>query len=633
MFSTKAFSRTLPIMIATIMVGFFLRLFHLTTVPLRGDEAFSVQYWAGQPLSDSLVNTATIEPHPLLTYALFRGWGLVAGTSELAMRILPALVGLLGIPAIYAVGKRLGSRQIGLIAALLFALHPFEIWHAQDARNYAIWAGMSLIALWLGLRALDKQRKRDWLLYALAASLAANIFYTELLTVAAFGVYILITYWGRWKTILSWGLAAAIAGGLSIASFVIFQLPLFARGGYSGSIGGALDITQLWTHFLPVLNFGEITLPAETLNSLWPFIAIVLLVGLILLWRQHRRMALALALLALLPPILLAILSTKLDIFTPRYVLSIVPAYVLIFASLIVTLRQQTRSMIGSLAALILVGGWLIISGISLRNYYFDPVYAKAKNWPALARYLQQNSQPSDLIIQSAADSAFGYYYHQTETTEAPDIALPETPAQPAADIQTVLEKYSQQKAAIWQVGQEFPDWPNVGVVKGWLDEHMQLVLAGQAGGLNMLQYKNWQVAPDEISQPASASFGDVAELIGYKVILPSEPAGNLTVWLYWKPLTTTATPLKVFVHLLGTANAVTGSPLWTQDDRFPQNGRISTQNWSHTSIYRDVYTLPLKDVPNAEYTLEVGFYDPTTNTRLPVDDADSYIIQSIDLK
>src|SRR6185369_14271755 len=98
-----------------------------------------------------------------------------------AMRILPALIGLLGIPAIYAVGKHLGSRQIGLIAAFLFALHPFEIWHAQDARNYAIWAGVSLIALWLGLRALDKLTRRDWLLYTLVASLAANIFYTELL--------------------------------------------------------------------------------------------------------------------------------------------------------------------------------------------------------------------------------------------------------------------------------------------------------------------------------------------------------------------------------------------------------------------------------------------------------------------
>ncbi|MBA3871690.1 MAG: glycosyltransferase family 39 protein [Anaerolineae bacterium] len=620
-------------MIVIVTVGFVLRLFHLTLVPLRGDEAFSVQYWAGQPLSVSLAKTATIEPHPLLTYAIFRGWGLIAGTSELAMRFLPALIGLLGIPAIFAIGKRLGNKQIGLVAALLFALHPFEIWHAQDVRNYAIWAGMSLIALWLGLRALDKQRNRDWLLYAVVASVAANIFYMELLTIAAFGIYVLITYWGKWKTIFLWSVAAAIAGGLSIASFVIFQLPLFMHGGYPGSVGGALNISEMWTHFLPVLNFGEITLPLETLDGLWSVIAIVLLSGLVVLWLKQRRMALWLTLLALLPPIFLTVLSTRLSVFAPRYILSVAPAFLLIFASLIVFLYQQKRSIIAPLGAVILLSGWLVISGASLRNYYFDPAYAKTKNWPVLAHYLQQNSQPDDVIIQSAADSAFGYYYHQNQMVEAPDVALPATPTQPTADIRTVLEKYSQQKTAIWQVGQEFSEWPNAGIVKGWLDEHMQLVLSGAPGGLNMLEYKNWQVATDEIAHTTSATFANVVNLISYKILPPSEPNGNMTVWLYWKPLTTTGTPLKVFVHLLGATNPATNSPLWTQDDRFPQNGRISSQNWSTAETYRDVYTVPMSGVPNGQYTLEVGLYDPTTNTRLKVGAADSYILQTIELK
>jgi len=633
MFASKSLLRTLPMMIAIIMIGFFLRLFHLTSVPLRGDEAFSVQYWAGQPLSVSLAKTATIEPHPLLTYATFRGWGLVAGYSELAMRMLPALVGLLGIPAIYAVGKRLANKQIGLLAAFLFALHPFEIWHAQDARNYAIWAGLSLVALWLGLRLLDKQRKQDWLLYTIAASLAANIFYTELLTLAAFGVYVLITYWGKWKSILSWIAAAMIAGALSLASFIIFQAPLFARGGYTGSIGGALDASQLWQHFFPVLNFGELTLPSETLVGLWPIVAFILIFGLIILWSEQRRIALWLTLLALLPPIQLTALATKIDIFTPRYVLSTVPAFILIFASLIFYLSHQKPRFIGSLSALIVFGGWLVVSGASLRNYYFDPAYAKARGWPELAHYLQANTQPNDVVIQSAADAAFGYYYHQTSAPVAPDIPLPETPAQPNNDIENKLTSYSQQQSGIWQVGQEFPDWPNAGIVRKWLDDHMQLVLLGEAGGLPYRQYKNWQVGSNEKPEPADAVFEGIAQLIGYQILFPASSDGDLTVWLYWKPLTATTTPLKVFVHLLGATNPATGFPLWSQDDRFPQNGRISTQNWSPSETYRDVYTLPLKDVPTGSYSLEVGFYNPDTNTRIKVDTADSYIIQAIDLK
>ncbi len=350
-----------------------------------------------------------------------------------------------------------------------------------------------------------------------------------------------------------------------------------------------------------------------------------------ILWRTQRRIALLLKTLALVPPIMLTILSLRLNIFTPRYVLAIVPALILIIATLIIYLfRRQAWSK--ALAVLVL-GGWLVVGGMSLRNYYFDPTYAKAPNWPTLTRYLQRNSHPDDVIIQSAVDSAFGYYYHQGQSTEAPDIALPETPAQSAAAIQTKLDGISQQYASIWQVGQEFPDWPNAGVVRSWLDEHMQLVLAGKPGGLNMLQYKSWAVPPNEIAPHNIATFGDVAKLVGYNVIVPSDKADNMTIWLYWQPLKTTDTPLKVFVHLLGDLNPATGSPLWTQDDRFPQNGRITTQRWQPNQLYRDVYTLPLSNVPDAEYMLEVGFYDPSTNTRLTVGTADSYVLQSIDLK
>ncbi len=629
----KSFTHTLPIMILIIMIGFFLRIYHLTSVPLRGDEAFSVQYWAGQPLNIALAQTATIEPHPVLTYAVFRGWGVIAGTSELAMRLLPALAGLLGIPAIFAIGKRLGNNQIGLLAALLFAIHPFEIWHAQDARNYAIWAGLSLIALWLGLRALDNQRRRDWLLYALAASLAANIFYTELLSLAAFGAYVLIIYWRNWKVVVWWAAAAALAVGLSMASFLIIQAPLFARGGYTGSIGGALDVTRLWKHFLPVLNFGEITLPADTLTQTWPLLLIVLLGGLVAIWHNNRRMAIALTLLGIIPPVLLAFISTKLDIFTPRYVLPTTPIYILIFTGLVLYFSRLKHPLVGKTVSMLLLAGWITISGTSLTNYYFDPAYAKARDWPALAHFIQQNAQPNDLIIQSAADPAFGYYYHQSQSAIAPDIPLPQTPQQPIADIQSALQAYNQEKTAIWQVGQEFPDWPNAGIVKNWLDAHMQLVLHDNPGGLNVFAYKNWQVASDEIAQSPFATFSNVTELVGYKVIFPADPSGELTVWLYWKPLKTTSAPLKIFVHLLGEINLTTGSPLWTQDDRYPQNGRISTETWLPSVVYRDVYTLPLNGMLAGMYTLELGLYDPATDTRLPVGSADSYVLQSIQLK
>jgi hypothetical protein len=67
-----------------------------------------------------------------------------------------------------------------------------------------------------------------------------------------------------------------------------------------------------------------------------------------------------------------------------------------------------------------------------------------------------------------------------------------------------------------------------------------------------------------------------------------------------------------VFVHL----TADPAAPPLSQDDHFPQNGSTGTESWQTDTVYRDVYSLPLADVPPGEYLLMVGFYDPNTNER-----------------
>ncbi len=621
----------MPIMmILIILVGFFLRLYHLSIVPLRGDEAFTVQYWAQQPLADSLAKTATIEPHPILTYALFRGWGLAAGTSAFTMRLLPAMTNVLGIAALYAIGRRIGGRKLGLVAALLFALHPFEIWHAQDARNYGIWAGASAVTLALGIRALRTKWRIHWIAYAIIAAITANIFYFEWLTTAAFGLYVAIAYWKERRVFGIWLAAALPAILTSAASFLILQGSLIATGSYGGTTASRLDFPRLFTWFLPTLSVGE-TIPANFSATLWPFILLILCTGLLINWRKNHRMTLLLAILAFVPMLLLAGASSRLNIFNPRYMLSAVPAFLLLFAVLIVDIRSVglLPASVRRILPYALAGVWLILAGYSLNNAYFDSDYAKSKNWPALIQYVRENVTKEDLVIQLSVDPAFGYYYDAP--ADAP--ALPEKPSQPASDIEQKLEIDSTHYQSIWIVGQTFPDWPNTGVVENWLDNHMQFIRGGQIDGLNYRQYVPWQVAPAEIEGQPLATFDTLVELVGAHVFLPPDTSGSLTVWFDWKPIKQSATPLKIFVHLIGDTNPETGSPLWTQDDHFPQNGRVNTDSWTVNTVYRDIYSLPLASVIPGEYTIEIGFYDPMTNQRLQVGDGDSFVLQKLIVK
>jgi hypothetical protein len=242
--------------------------------------------------------------------------------------------------------------------------------------------------------------------------------------------------------------------------------------------------------------------------------------------------------------------------------------------------------------------------------------------------YLHRHVERNELVIQLSADAAFGFYFDK----RADDMALPANPEQSRDEIVRILNDSSQCYESIWLVGQTFPDWPNIGIVETWMSDTMQRVRSTQIAGLLVEQYMSWDVIENDYTGVALAEFGDIAELAEVEVFPMTEPTGELTVWVYWRALRGSDTPLKVFVHLIGATNPVTGSPLWTQDDQYPQDGRISTMDWTPEIIYRDVYSLPVSDVPAGEYRLEIGFYDPETSERLPVNGGDTYTIRSVQL-
>ncbi len=614
-------SHWLPLVVI-ILLGFGLRVYRLNVVPLRGDEAFTAQNWAGQPLSYSLTHIATIEPHPPLTYILFRGWGVLVGTSPLAMRLLPTLFNLLGVAALYALGKRLGGVWIGTLAALLWAVHPFEIWHSQDARNYAVWAGLSAVTLWAGMRSLETRRWGDRLLFLMLAVVTANIFYTEVFSLMALGVYIILVYWRSWRDYWLWWAVPVMAMISAAVSFLVLQGQLVGSGGYTGTIAGEMNPARLVTWFMPVLNFGD-TLPNPLVDVLWPILLVGLGAGWYAWWGRSRKYALLLLFLVLLPLLLIGLVSSRFNIFLPRYILSSVPAYILVLSGLVLLVRSRQRVVRWGAVALLV--GWGGTAAYSLYNAYYDPAYGKSEAWPSLTDYLRAHVAQDDLVIQLSIDAAFGYYY-----APLPSIALPASPKQSDDEIRRILAENSER--AIWLVGQTSPDWPNAGVVEGWIQANLQLVRDTHIDRLRIQEYMPWDVSESELEALPLARFGEVAELVEARVFATPEPTGELVVWLYWRPLQQSDAALKVFLHLAGAVNPATGSPLWAQDDQFPQDGRLDTTSWAVGDVFRDVYQIPVAGVPPGDYTLLVGFYDPTTNERLAVGELDTFLLKDVAL-
>ena len=119
--------------------------------------------------------------HPPLYYILLRFWAMVWGTSPAVIRGFSALLSLLLFPAVYWLCWELfESALAGWVAIALFAVSPFHLVYAQEAREFGVWSALILVSSALLLRALRTASWRSWFWYGLSMTIA---FYTALFTV------------------------------------------------------------------------------------------------------------------------------------------------------------------------------------------------------------------------------------------------------------------------------------------------------------------------------------------------------------------------------------------------------------------------------------------------------------------
>lgn len=122
-----------------------LRVYDLGGESIWIDEGFSVRV-ARLALPD-LLQATRYDIHPPLYYLFLHAWIGWFGSTEVAVRSLSVVWGVLGVWAIGRLGRRLFGTETGLIAALLLAVSPFHVHYSQEARAYAQNLFFSLLSL------------------------------------------------------------------------------------------------------------------------------------------------------------------------------------------------------------------------------------------------------------------------------------------------------------------------------------------------------------------------------------------------------------------------------------------------------------------------------------------------------
>ncbi len=126
--------------------------------------------------------------HPPLYYYLLKPWASLFHYSVFGFRSFSVLFGVLSIISIYWIGKKLFSERVGLISAFLMTISPFAIQYSQEARMYSLFGFLSLWLVYFFIQALQKNDWKNWLAWGMIGVL---FFYTHYLALFTFVIFYL----------------------------------------------------------------------------------------------------------------------------------------------------------------------------------------------------------------------------------------------------------------------------------------------------------------------------------------------------------------------------------------------------------------------------------------------------------
>lgn len=267
-------------------------------------------------------------PRPLiyfLNYFLIRSW---MPLNELGLRILPAVFGVLAVPAVYLVGRRLAGNRSALFAALLLTLSSFHVYYSQFARYWSLVFLLSAIypyAIYVGIR----ERNRGALLVGIVTGILAVLAHpVSVLLIGGLLLWIVATYvrrdqltrlWAqrnvRWAT---WTFLIVLA---VIAIRFVPMLQSWVADRDQGKGG------QFLLHLPGGRGVKQLAILLSYVDTLTLPLFLAGMVGIYLLWQQgDRPLARLLASLFLVPVAFLVLVSFRTAIST-IYLLPSAPVF------------------------------------------------------------------------------------------------------------------------------------------------------------------------------------------------------------------------------------------------------------------------------------------------------------------
>jgi uncharacterized membrane protein len=443
------------ILLALVMaVGISLRFFRLDHQSLWVDEGYSLFFSDGprfQDMLSRLLETTLSDHFRMLYYFILFGWRQLVGDSEIALRTLPVLFGIVSTVLIYFSALNWFGKRHALWSFGLVSISAYNIYYAQELRDYSLaFVLVSTQLLWLSLvwhgttrSAFNRYRLGFALVTAIC--LLQNVVMTCFLGGLALA-HLLSTRsakdWFAWwwpsavaaiAPILFY-LASPVASspeeiGVSRFGFpLLYNLAYVIFGVSSGiTYGPAQAALRGEDKLAVVMSHG----PAL---ALW-FLAvgmIATILGAFFLgyWRRHTKLqsieiCLLLALIFSLSLGAALAFVTKLN-WLPRHAFYMWPMFALLLPVILDHSGQagQLRPWQAKVAN-VAMALFVWVNLISLGNYYFNESYAK-DDFRNVAQYIltHRDDATRSVLVGGAGDTRLFSYYGDPETLDGKFLVL-----------------------------------------------------------------------------------------------------------------------------------------------------------------------------------------------------------------
>jgi dolichyl-phosphate-mannose-protein mannosyltransferase len=451
------------LLLGIIVVALLLRFWRLGDWGFEATEIFTHR--------DSIVEPSLRNPRPLMYFLNYYVVRPLVPLDEFGLRLLPAIFGVLVVPALYFVTRRLVGARAGLFSAFLVAISSIQVYYSQYARYWTLVFLLCSIypfAIYLGIRERNRRMLALGLITGVLAVLAHPV---SVILFGGLGLWIVATYLRRDRVSELWQQRGVRWGAAFAALLVVIMVARF------------IPMLRSWIAMHDTGKPGEflLHLPAGTgvkqasyilayTESLTLPLVLTGCVGIYMLWQtRDRSLALLLACVSMFHLGFMLLVSFRTSVALPYFLMPSAPAF---FIGGGVFLDQLSRASWNVRPRWLLpatVTALIITAGVpTLISQYRD---GRRWDFRGVARWLNGNLLAPEDVVYSDQPQVLAHYLPGTQVHPLR--------ADTARLVKSVrLLRGEGYKGALWVIlpapSHAFRTNAKLGVLNRWIFDHCQ---------------------------------------------------------------------------------------------------------------------------------------------------------------